>query len=221
MSYLFPADVADAVTGFATLFAGITTVFFTLSLGRQPARWLAVYISVIITGIPTIWYHGTLDFTARVFDIGTNLLVAWLVTRAALDDGYTPGLRNGLIIFFGVVDVLVIAGLVATGTQSGFSAFAVGVGNYRLPQLALLVNSLAGVLLLFGRLRFAPKSARPLLYLTTGWFLLGAIFASQPNEKIDADFIVYHAIWHLLSAFGFLFLWAYNHARFISAAPDA
>jgi hypothetical protein len=27
----------------------------------------------------------------------------------------------------------------------------------------------------------------------------------------------YHATWHVVSAFGFVFLWAYNHVRLVEA----
>ncbi len=72
------ADLANAVSAYATILSGIIPLLLCWLVSPQPRRWLFVYLCIFITGVPTVWMHGFGEqFPARVADIGTNLLLAW------------------------------------------------------------------------------------------------------------------------------------------------
>jgi len=63
---LFPfqhqAQLANAVTGFATCLAGIMPLLYCWLFRPQPRRWVLAYLCILVTGIPTVWlyaYEGT------------------------------------------------------------------------------------------------------------------------------------------------------------------
>lgn len=77
MDAITAADLANAVTPYATVFAGVTALSLLALMGRQPRHWLAAYRGIAVTGVATVWYYGLGEpFPARVADIGTNLLLA-------------------------------------------------------------------------------------------------------------------------------------------------
>jgi len=60
-----------------------------------------------------------------------------------------------------------------------------------------------------------------LLHLVTLFFFIGLLFATQSNHRLDFTVVAYHAIWHIVSAYGFIVLWAFNHARFFGVASKS
>ncbi len=50
--------LANTVSAYATLLAGLVALALTALMGKQPRRWLFAYLCVFITGVPTVWYHG-------------------------------------------------------------------------------------------------------------------------------------------------------------------
>jgi hypothetical protein len=64
------------------------------------------------------------------------------------------------------------------------------------------------------RRREIPSRAKPLLWLCAGVFFVGMLLATASNEAIVPPFFAMHALWHLVGAFGFVVLWAFNHVRF-------
>ncbi len=59
-----------------------------------------------------------------------------------------------------------------------------------------------------------PLHARPLLLCSLALFFCGMLLATASNDKIIYPFIPLHALWHLVSAYAFIFIWAFNHQRF-------
>jgi hypothetical protein len=57
--------------------------------------------------------------------------------------------------------------------------------------------------------------------LQTAWFLFGAWLASAKNHRVDHTVLAYHAVWHVVGAFGFLIIWAFNHVRFGGARASS
>ena len=47
----------------------------------------------------------------------------------------------------------------------------------------------------------------------------GLGLATAKNDVIVFPFIPMHALWHVVGAFGFIALWAFNDARFRAAQP--
>ena len=59
-----------------------------------------------------------------------------------------------------------------------------------------------------------PPDARPLLILTVGIFLVGMVLATAAETRVADPFLAFHALWHLVGAFGVIVFWAFNHVRF-------
>ena len=218
-----PTALANSISAYATVLAGITTLIFCWLVAPQPRRWIMAYAGVLVTGIPTVWYHGFGEtFWSGVFDGGTNLLLAWLLQIAALWDStprgyvYSSRTRYGIAIASGLVNLVAIAAKLATGSASSkfFPVSFGSFGGFTINELVLITNSLLAVGLLYGQHKFLSAHARPLLYVTTFFFLGGATLASASNHQVDYTILAYHATWHIVGAFGFLFLWAFNHKRF-------
>jgi hypothetical protein len=212
-------ELANAVSGFAVIFAGALALLFCALLGQQPARWVAVYAAVIVTGVPTVWYHGFGEqFIPRVADIGTNLLLGWLLQIAALWDYDWPRTRWILGIGSGLLNAAAIAWIYLAGPGSGAAVLRLGAfGGFSVGELTLIADSLLATGLLYANHAHIPARARPLLYLQTLIFLLGALLASASNSQVLYRIVAFHSLWHITAAFGFVAVWAFNHARF--AAP--
>lgn len=207
-------ELTNAVTGFATLLSGVLTLLLTFLVAPQPWRWRAAYAAIVVTGIPTIWYHGFGEtFPAKVWDVSTNYLVSWTMIAAALGDYYRPRTRWLVAGAMFAVNVAAIADMLATGAPNT-KLVSFGANGYSIRQLTLIANSLLATLLLYGKFREIVPAARPLLHLQTAWFLGGAWLASANTHRVDGTVIAYHALWHVVGAFGFVVIWAFNHVRF-------
>lgn len=208
--------LANTVSAYAIIFAGLLTLALTALMAPQPRRWWAVYAGVLLTGIPTVWHHGFGEtLTTGFFDIGTNLLLAWLIQWAVLGDYYRRRTRRWVAGTTGVLILLFLAWKRAVGRLSQLNALSFGdFGGFHVGEVLLILNSFLGVGLLYARLGRIPPHARPLLYLVTGIFLLGLGLATASNQQVDFRILAYHATWHIVSAFGFVALWVFNSARF-------
>jgi hypothetical protein len=219
-------ELANAVSGFAVIFAGGLTLLLSLLMGHQPTRWLAVYAAVVLTGVPTVWFHGFGEqFIPRVADIGTNLLLGWLLQVAALWDYAErthPRVQWAWAIISGLINFIGISWIYLAGENSGRSIFIFGTfGGFSVGETLLILDSLLATGLLFAKHAQIPPRARPLLYLQTAIFLAGALLASGSNSQVLYRIVAFHALWHLTAAFGFVALWAFNHQRFVASAPPA
>lgn len=218
MDTLRPTELANAITGFATVFAGLTTLGLSLLKGPHPLRWMLVYAAIFVTGVPTVWYHGTGEtFWPGLADIGTNLLLGWLLVAAALGDFAKPRLRWGVAAGMGLLNLLAILFRLLVGRSGAANPLVLSLGSFggfTLGELMLIANSLLAVILLYLKLGLLCPPARSLLFAMTGVFLLGALLASAGNHVVEYRFLAFHALWHLVGAFGFVFLWAFNDSRF-------
>ncbi len=208
--------LANTVSAYAIVLAGLLTLALTALMAPQPRRWWAVYAGVLLTGIPTVWHHGFGEtLTTGFFDIGTNLLLAWLIQVAVLGDYYSRRTRRWVAGTTGTLILLYLVWKLAVGPLSRANAVSFGdFGGFHVGEVLLILNSFLGVGLLYARLSRIPPRARPLLYLVTGIFLLGLGLATASNQQVDFRILAYHATWHIVSAFGFVALWAFNQARF-------
>jgi hypothetical protein len=223
--------LANAVSGFAVVLAGLLALALAALLDgpRHPARWYFVYLCVFITGLPTVWYHGFGEaFLPRVADIGTNLFLAWALQAATLGDPVPPArARPAWRVPFLALSAALIAAfllwMLALGPQA-YTAIRLSlgaVGAFSGGELLLIANSLFVVFFFYAGRAAHPRRALPLLHLVTALFALGLFFATASNDRVDFTILAHHATWHLLAAFGFLALWAFNHARFGSqTAPS-
>jgi hypothetical protein len=185
---------------------------------------VAVYVAVVITAIPTIWYHGFGETPlAGFFDGATNLLLAWVWQVAALGDYYRPRMRwivagaSGTVLL-GVSIWRLIAGLESTRTMAiRFGDF----GGFSVNELVLIASAFLVLGLMYAKLPRVPARARPLLYLLTAFFIVGWLLATASNQQVDGRIYAWHALWHVVGAFGFVVLWAYNQARFVGFSDPA
>lgn len=221
--------LANTVTAYATCLAGVLTLALAwLMRPRQPARWLAAYAGILITGIATVWYHGFGEtFEAGLADGGTNLLLAWLLQVAVLGDyyGLTTGRPRAWLIALSSASInlaatvwkIAVGPAIARRDAISFGSF----GGFHVNEVVLILNAFLIVGLFYARRRAIPLAARPLLNLTTAFFLVGLLLATASNQQIGFHILPYHATWHLVSAFGFIALWAFNHARLSAETKPA
>jgi hypothetical protein len=211
-------ELANAVSGVAVIFAGALALLFCVFVGRQPLRWVVVYAAVVLTGVPTVWYHGFGEqFIPRVADIGTNLLLGWLLQIAALWDYFSPRTRWTVGIITGLINAVAIAWIYLAGPGSGAAVLRLGAfGGFSVGELTLIADSLLATSLLYVKQARIPARARPLLYLQTLIFLAGAVLASASNSQVLYRIVAFHSLWHVTASFGFLTVWAFNHVRFAS-----
>jgi hypothetical protein len=206
--------LANAVTGYATILSGVVTLLLTFLVAPQPWRWRLAYFAIFVTGLPTVWYHGFGEtFWAKVADVGTNYLVSWAMIVAVLGDFCERRTRWIVAGLMFAIDTWGIYDMIITGAPST-QMVAVGSRGYSIRQLTLIANSLLATVLLYVNFSKIPTKARPLLHLQTAWFLFGAWLASAKNHRVDYTVLAYHATWHVIGAFGFIIIWAFNHVRF-------
>lgn len=218
--------LANTVTGFATLGAGLMCLLLTWLMHPQPARWHAAYWTIVVTGVFTITLHGYGEAVPRgsrhvwsMLDTGSNLVVAWALTLAFLGDYYTRAFRLRL---GAVATAVMLLGwwflwrdrpetrqyLIPFGAHGGFYG----------GEAMLILLSWVNVGVMFARWRLIPRVARPLLLLTFAIFFGGMLLATASNSRITPPFFALHALWHIVGAFGFIAFWAFNHQRFVAHA---
>lgn len=220
-------DLANAVTSFCTIGAGLTTLALgRLVAPRHPPRWTFVWLCLFVTGLPTLGWHGWGVVAGpsgdawRVADVATNLLLAWAIQLAVAGDFHGSRFRNRLAIASGAVNLLAIAGLVREAV-TGVKVLAIPLGAFGgfYPGEAVLILDaiLATALFYRARARIAP-AAKPLLHAVTGLFLLGLGLATADGSVVIGRVGSLHALWHVVGGFGFVFLWAFVHVRLAAEA---
>ncbi len=219
--------VANAVTGFATLFSGVLPLMLTLYMGKQPRRWIFAYWMIVITGIFTVTLHGFGEtnpvWGERWFwgflDTGSNIVVTWAIALAIVGDFSAESTRRWAVP---ALTVLMIAGVGwhyydRLPSTERFMVIPLGEwGGFYPGETWLIAFSWLNVGLFATHWGKVTRSARPLLLCCLGMFFAGMLLASASNDKIVYPFIPLHALWHLVSAYAFLFLWAFNHQRFVA-----
>lgn len=225
---LFPfqhqAQLANAVTSFATCFGGIVPLLYCWLGRRQPARWTVVYACVLLTGIPTVWLHAYEgNRLASFFDVGTNILLAWAMQVAAAGDFLPKPLRGKLLTATGLLNVFVLAWLAYEVVAPVKTPVVVlgDFGQFYVGEMALILNAFLVVGLFVRGYSAIPIHARPLLHLLVATFFAGMILAAAGNSQVSLRIFAWHATWHLVGAFGFMTLWFFNHVRFNEGAPPA
>jgi hypothetical protein len=213
---LSPTELANTVTSFATLFAGWFPVLLTLLVRpHQPNRWLFVYITVLITGIPTIWYHGFGEnYSLRLADTGSNLIVGWALVNAVLGDFYRSSIK---IKWLWPVTVLNLTGIGSMVYEISLRDDLFRIGGFFPGELVLVFDGVLTVGLLIANYQNMLAKARPLLLIVALTFLAGAYLASAGGHNVSLQIIAEHALWHIAGAFGFMTMWAMNHIRFSEA----
>ena len=219
--------LANTITGFATLLAGVMPLAFCYLTERHPARWMLVYWLIVVTGIFTITLHGFGETNPVLgerwfwafLDTGSNIVVVWGVILAVLADYFSTETRRWARP---LATVLMLAG-VAWHFQDRWSggAYLIGFGTwggFRPGQTWLIGFSIAATALFYLKRKSIPREAMPLLMLVTGMFLVGLLLATAKNDRVVFPFLSLHALWHLVSAFGFIALWFFNEVRFRKGA---
>ena len=212
---LSPPDLANSVTSFATLAAGVVTLLLS-RLGRpQPLRWQVVYGLVVVTAVPTLGWHATLDPNWRWADTGSNLLLAFGFQCAVLVDYYRPAIRRrvgGASLLINLAAV----GWMGAETYLDYLPFPIRFGEhggFNVGELVLIGDALlATTLLARARHQLAPKPRRVLVVVFFA-FVLGVALASADGTKVDCRVLSHHALWHIVSAFAFVLVWAFNDLR--------
>lgn len=213
---LSPPDLANTVTAFCTIGAGVVTLLFCRLVAPQPSRWVFVWWCLFLTGIPTFLWHAWLWDPLRVLDVSSNLLLAWALQRAVLGDFYPPATRRRVLGVSTVVNLAAVAWMVGEDVR-GIVTDAVSFGahgGFQPGEVVLIADSVLVTALLWRKRHEVPAAARPLLRTVTLTFLVGVALASASGTTVSFGWLSHHALWHVVGAFGFIQLWAFNHVRF-------
>lgn len=217
MNYLHDAHLANVITSYATLLGGLMPVLYCLFTRTQPLRWLAVYVCMVITAIPTILHHVDMgNHFMTTMDGGTNLLLVGAVVNAVAGDFMSALRRHRLLACVGFVSFIAVGDLIYRSLGSGrgieirFGTF----GGFMLSELVLIGNGLLIAILFVRFWRQISPAARPFLVMTLAAFVLGAVLATASDSQITSRFFAWHAAWHIVGGFGFVTFWVFNHIRF-------
>lgn len=233
MNETLPAfGLANTITGFATFGAGCMCLVLSRLMYPQPARWRFAYWMIVITGVFTVTLHGfgetVSGFGPRWFwsflDTGSNIVVAWAVALAVLGDDYPADTRRWagpaltLAMLVGVVWHFVDC---LPGGDRSYLVPLGAWGGFYPGESFLIAFSFTVTGLFYARRRQIPADAMPLLQLVVALFLVGMLLATASNDQIVYPFFSVHALWHLVGAFGFIALWAFNHVRFAAGGAES
>ena len=223
--------LANTATAFATLFGGVFPLLFCFLMHRQPLRWVFVYAMIVVTGVFTVTLHGFGQtnpiWGERWFwsflDTGSNIVVTWAVALAVLGDYYSTKTRRWavplatLALIVGVAwhyyDRLPSTGRIYVIPLGAWGGFCPG-------EFFLIMFAWINVALFAAKRCRIPKAARPMLLLVVCVFAIGMLFATASDDGIVYPFFAVHAIWHVIAAFSFLSLWAFNHCRFTAPPTE-
>ena len=223
--------LANTITGFATLFSGLTCLGLCWLVRTQPPRWHFAYWTIVVTGVFTVTLHGYGETNPVLgerwfwafLDTGSNIVVAWAIAWAVLGDGFPDASRaRGRA-------VLTAAMLVGVGwhfydrlpsTERAYLVPLGDFGGFYPGESWLIAMSWAVVGLFWARRTAIPTRATRILLVVLGLFLAGMLLATARNDVVLYPFLALHALWHLVGAFAFVFLWAFNHVRFAEAGSS-
>lgn len=220
MNELLPWEMENTVSAYATTLGGVICLLLWLVLDRRGVSWLLVYLAMVLTGVATIFYHGYGEtFELGTADIGTNLLLIWLIQVAVLGDHHRR-LRPVLAGLTGAaIATYVVARLVVGEAIRRVLFLSLGPsGGFSLGEMLLIGNTLAAFVFLWAAVRRLTRRRRALLVTFTGVYAVGVAFATQANDVVAARIVPFHAIWHIIAGFGFVLLWAFNHVPLVPEA---
>ncbi len=217
--------LANTMTGFATLFAGLACLVLARALYPHPARWRFAYWMIVVTGVFTVTLHGFGE-TRPVWgppwfwsflDTGSNIVVAWALGLAILGDYYSEAARRRGRVILTLAMVVGVAWHFVDRLPSTERAYLVPLGSwggFYPGETWLIALSWVTVGLFVARRGRIPPPARPLLLGVFVLFFGGMLLATARNDVVVFPFLALHALWHLVGAFAFVGLWAFNHVRF-------
>ena len=215
--YLHEAHLANIVTSYCTCLGGLMPLIYCACTHNQPRRWVWVYFCVLLTGLPTVWMHTVEgNRVASFFDVGTNILLAWMLIVAVSGDYMSSPSRKRLVGITLALNVFAWCWLfyeIFAPTKMPLLTLWES-GHFYTGEIVLILNALFGAALFMVYRKHITPAARPFLYTVLGMFIIGLLLATGDNEHIIGYIFPWHATSHIVSAFGFITLWIFNHIRF-------
>ena len=149
--------------------------------------------------------------------------MAWSLSLAALADYYDSAFRRNGRWILSAAMVVGVAWHFYDRLPSTERAYLIPLGDwggFYPGETWLIAFAFTVVALFLSRRRMIPGRARPLLAIVCGIFFAGMLLATASNERVVAPFFAMHALWHVVGAFGFIFLWAFNHVCCVERANE-
>lgn len=214
--------LANTITGFATLFAGMTCVALCRLVGRQPRHWMFAYWTIVVTGVFTVTLHGFGETTGgpgprwvwAFLDTGSNIVVAWAICLAISSDYHRGERARQARAVLTLLMVVGVAWHFVDRMPGGERPYLIPLGawgGFHPGESWLIGLSFTSVGLFVASRHRIPADAKPILIVVFCLFVVGMLLATASNDRIVAPFLPVHAMWHLVGAFAFVFLWAFNH----------
>ena len=225
MEHLPNFGLANTTTGFATFFAGCVPLLFCYLMYKQPTRWIFAYWMIVVTGVFTVTLHGYGEtnpiWGERWFwgflDTGSNIVVTWSIALAATGDFFKPKSKRWAYPLYTIAMLIGVAWHYYDRHPDTPRQYLLNFGDwggFNPGEVWLIGFSWVNFGVFFWFWKEIPKKARPLLLVVFLMFFCGMLLATASNDKIVYPFLSLHALWHLVSAFAFIVLWAFNHERF-------
>ncbi|HXS99327.1 MAG TPA: ceramidase domain-containing protein [Elusimicrobiota bacterium] len=188
------AQPANAVSSLAFCAVGVS-LYRTM---QEKNALLLFPISAFLVGITSFLYHASWTFFFQVFDVSSMLMLSCLLmsfnaARLSLVD------KRRLPVVYVALLVLSIAALVTLRGKSGEYIFGVEIA---------LVAAMEAVL---ARRRLGTDYA-PFLKALAVFLAAYAIWLTDVHELVcapDNHYLQGHAVWHVLNAFCFYFLYRF------------
>lgn len=227
MNELPAFGLANTITGFATLFSGLACLVLARLIRPQPRRWRVAYWLIVVTGVFTVTLHGFGETNPvfgpawfwRFLDTGSNIVVAWAIALAVLGDYYEEPFRRRATAVLTLAMAIGVAWHFQDslpGTERSYLVPLGTWGGFHPGESFLIAMAWVVVGLFVARRASISAAARPLLWLVTGLFFVGMLLATARNDTVLFPFFALHALWHLVGAFAFVGLWAFNHVQLVS-----
>lgn len=224
MSELPAFGLANTITGFATLLSGLACLVLARLVQPQPVRWRFAYWMIVVTGLFTVTLHGFGETNPvfgppwfwRFLDTGSNIVVAWAIALAVLGDYYEYPFRRRAGVALTIAMAIGVAWHFRDslpGTERTYLVPLGAWGGFYPGESFLIAMSWVVVGLFVARRASISQAALPLLWLVTGLFFVGMLLATARNDVVVFPFLALHALWHLVGAFAFVALWAFNHVQ--------
>lgn len=208
--------LVNAITGMCAMGAGLVFMLFCILARTQPRRWMFACLSMLGTGIPTVWYYGFGDtFTWRTADAVAFLILSWALQNALIGDFFRKralllSSALGIINFVGIVLLMFEAHLAVrswTLRLGGFGAFSIA-------EMVPIFDAVVSVLLLLVGARKVPPNARPMMCVAACTFVAHFFLAATVHLPVNTSTLSFHAMWHIIGVMGFLSFWVFNDVRF-------
>lgn len=199
------AQPANAISSLAFVFVGL----YLFRIVREKGIFLLFPVSAVLVGITSFLYHASWTFFFQVFDVSSMFMLSCLLLSF---NAWRLELlsRRALPLVYAVLVVASAGAMVTLKGKSGEFIFGVEVAVVAASE-AVLASRRTGT-----EYRFFVWALATFLGAFGIWLLDVKGIVCAPDDHVLQG----HAVWHVLNAFCFYFLYRF-YRQFLPAAESA